>query len=160
MVDTYRVVPGRADGDNARLKLVDNGDGTYSPAAALAGGTANIGATKDAGPSWTTVWGVTAAPVSSNDMSSVASVTDAPTTGQKLVIDDIIVSANVAMSVTFKCETSAEVIAGPLYLPASGSMQITPRGKGPKLPTANKKLQAITSGTGAISVLVGYHSEA
>lgn len=129
--------------------------------AATPAGTNTIGATMDAGPSWTTVWGIVGVPFTSADQhSAAASVTDAPTSGQKLVIDDILVSVDTAMWVTFKCETTAVVIAGPFYLPANGSLQITPRGKGKKLATADKKLQVITSVAGNIMVDVGYHSEA
>lgn len=112
----------------------------------------------DAGTSWTTSWGVSNVPVTSADMSSVASVTGAPETGSKIVIDDIFMSVGAAMTVTFKEETSGTVMFGPFYLPANGSLQITPRGKR-KLPVADKKLQAITSTSGNISITVGYHSE-
>lgn len=124
-------------------------------------GSAIIGSTKDAGYHYTTVWGVSAAPFTSADQhSAVASVTDAPTSGQKIVVDDILISVDTAMSVTFKIETAGTIIYGPFYLPANGSLQFTPRGKGRKLATADKKLQAITSVAGNIMVDVSYHSEA
>lgn len=114
----------------------------------------------DAGYGWPSTWGVSAVPFTSADQhSAVASVTDSPGTGLKLVIDDIFVSVDTAMNVIFKEETSGTVIAGPFYLPANGTMQITPRGK-KKLPVAAKKLQVITSVSGNIMVDVGYHSEA
>lgn len=117
--------------------------------------------TKDDGPNWTTVWGVAGVPFTSSDQhSAAASVTDAPTSGQHLVIDDLIFSTDTAMNVTLKCETSGAVIAGPFYVPANFVGQLTPRGKGQKLATADKKLQVITSVAGNIMVLVGYHSEA
>jgi len=117
------------------------------------------GAIQDAGTAFKTVWGVSGVPKTSADQhSAVASCTDAPVSGQKLVIDDIFVSVDTAMSVTFKCETTGTVVAGPFYLAANSSMQITPRGK-KKLATADKKLQFITSGAGNIMVDVGYHSE-
>lgn len=115
----------------------------------------------DNGPAWTTVWGVSAAPFTSADQhSAVASVTDAPTSGQKIVVDDILVSVDTAMNVTFKIETAGTVIYGPFYLPSNGTMQFTPRGKGRKLATADKKLQVLTSVSGNIMVDVSYHSEA
>lgn len=119
------------------------------------------GGLSDAGPAWTSVWGVAGVPFTSADQhSAVASVTDAPTAGQKLVIDDLILSTDTDMTVTFKEETSGTVIFGPWYLTAKGgAMQVTPRGK-KKLATANKKLQVITSVAGNITVQASYHSEA
>ena len=46
--------------------------------------------TSDSGPSWTQVFGVSGARFTSADASTAAAVTDAPTSGQKLVIDDIV----------------------------------------------------------------------
>lgn len=117
--------------------------------------------TSDAGPSWTSVHGVSAAPFTSADQhSSAASVTDAPTSGQKLVITDLLVSVDTAMSVTFKCETSAAIITGPYYMPANSSLQLTPRGKAWKLASADKKLQVLTSVAGNVMVDAVYYSEA
>lgn len=114
----------------------------------------------DGGISQTTSRGVSGVPYTSADRSaSAASVTDAPTSGQKLVITDILFSCDTAMSVTFKEETSGTVIHGPLYFPANSTQQITLRGK-TKLPVANKKLQAQTSVAGNISVEAIYYSEA
>lgn len=116
-------------------------------------------ASLDAGPSWTSVWGVAGVPFSSADQhSAVASVTDAPTSAQKLCIDDLIISVDTAMSVTLKEETSGTVIFGPWYLPANTTLQVTLRGK-KKLPASDKKLQVITSVAGNITVQAGYHSE-
>lgn len=127
---------------------------------AVAAGTAVVGATQDAGPNWTSVHGVAGVPFTSADQhSAAASVTDAPTSGQKLVVTDLFVSVDTAMTVTFKCETSGVVIAGPFYLPANGTLQLTPRSKAWKLATANKKLQVITSVAGNIMVDAHYFSE-
>ena len=114
----------------------------------------------DSGPAWISKWGVSGSPFTSADQhSAVASVTDAPTSGKKLCIDDLIISVDTTMSVTFKEETSGTVIAGPYYLWAnSGPIQVTTRGK-LKLPTADKKLQVITSVAGNIMVQASYHSE-
>jgi hypothetical protein len=119
------------------------------------------GGLADAGPAWTTVRGVSGVPyTSANRSGGLASVTDAPVTGQKLVIDDLIVSVDTAMSVTFKEETSGNpVVHGPFYMPANSVLQVTLRGK-TKLSTANKKLQVITSAAGNIMVEATYHSEA
>lgn len=112
----------------------------------------------DGGPAWTTSRGVSGLPVNSADMTTAAAVTDAPTTGQKLVIDDILVSTDTAMSVTFLEETSGTVIRGPIYLADNSTTQITLRGV-TKLPTAGKKLMCDASAAGNITVEVGYHSE-
>lgn len=114
----------------------------------------------DAGPSWQTTRGVSGVPfTSANQSASAASVTDAPATGQKIVVDDVIVSVDTAISVTFKEETSGTVVLGPIYMPANSMAQITTRGR-LKLATADKKLQVQTSAAGNISVTTFYHSEA
>lgn len=113
----------------------------------------------EAGKAWTSVKGVSDAPFTSSDAQAAASVTDAPATDEKLVVDQIIVSVGAAMNVTFKEETSGTAILGPLYMAANTTLAIKPEGK-VKLATANKKLQVQASAAGAISVLALYHSEA
>ncbi len=137
----------------------DNNIGNVDLASAIPTGTNTIGATQDAGPSWTSTWGVSAVPVTSANMSaSAVAATDAPTSGQKIVIDDILVSSDTALRFIFTCETTGAVI-GHVRLPANGSAQITFRGKR-KLATVDKKLYCQTSAAGNVEVLVGYHSEA
>lgn len=115
--------------------------------------------TKDAGPNWTSVWGVAGVPVTTATTFSTAAVTDAPTSGQKICVDDIIVSTDAATTITLLEETSGTVMFGPWYLPAnSGPLQISVRGK-KKLATANKKLVATSVGAAHVTVQVGYHSE-
>jgi len=113
----------------------------------------------DAGAGWTTSRGVGGVPVASANMTTAAAVTDAPTAGEKLVIDDILVSTDTEMSVTFIEETSLTVIHGPIYLAANSTTQITLRGK-TKLPVAGKKLLCDASAAGNITVEVLHHSEA
>lgn len=113
----------------------------------------------DAGAGWTTARGVGGVPVNSADMTTAAAVTGAPTAGEKLVIDDILVSTDTEMSVTFIEETSLTVIRGPIYLAANSTTQITLRGK-TKLPVAGKKLLCDASVAGNITVEVLHHSEA
>lgn len=116
--------------------------------------------TYDAGASWNSGWGVGGSPFTSADQhSAAADVTDAPISGDKLVIDDIFVSVDTSMSVTFKEATSGTVVAGPFYLSANLPYQFTPRGK-LKTFVKDRKLQVITSVSGNIMVLVSYHSEA
>lgn len=145
------------------LQLIDDmisgSEAQVDVVAALPAGTNTIGATRDAGPSWTSVFGVSGARFTSADASaSAAAVTDAPTAGQKLVITDVLISVDTAMRVDLKEETSGTIIAS-LYLPANGSAQWTARSK-TKLATADKKLQVQTSAAGNIAVTAHYYSEA
>lgn len=147
-------------GTNAIGKLaansgVDIGD---VDVASIAAGSNTIGNTRDAGPSWTSAFGVTSAAVVSADLTTRTAVTDAPTSGQKLVITDIIVSSDTAMSILFEAETANTDIIK-VFIPANGTIQVTPRGK-IKLATADKKLMATASVAGNIAVTVVYYSEA
>jgi hypothetical protein len=102
--------------------------------------------------------GVNGLPVTSANASAAAvSVTDAPISGQKIVLTDIIISTDVEMVVDLKEETSGTVLAK-FYMGADSTTQFTPRGKF-KLAVADKKLQVQTSATGNISVLAIYQSE-
>lgn len=112
----------------------------------------------DNGPAWTSTWGVTNAPVQSADMTSIADVTAAPTSGQKLVITDVLVSTDTSMKLTFTEETSGTVMFS-MYVSAYGPAQVTFRGKR-KLATADKKLRCTASVAGNVSIIVGYYSEA
>lgn len=148
------------DVDVASIAAGDNNIGNVDVVTlpALPTGTNAIGATKDNGPNWTSVFGVAGARFTSADQSaSAASVTDAPTAGQKLVITDILVSTGSAIRVDFKEETSGTVLAS-LYMGVNDTQVWVPRGK-LKLATADKKLQVQTSLIGAIAVTVGYYSE-
>lgn len=132
----------------------------FVPQVAVAAGSAAIGSTTDGGPGWTSVLGVSGARYTSADRSgSAASVTDAPTSGQKLVITDLIVSVDTAMRVDFKEETSGTVVLSAYLSANSGPAQLTTRGKF-KLATADKKLQVQTSVAGNIAVTAIYYSEA
>lgn len=114
--------------------------------------------TSDNGPAWTSVFGVSGAAVVSADLTSATAVTDAPTSGQKLVIRDIVISADTAMNVLLEEETSGTDIFK-VFIPANGTVQLTPRSK-IKLATADKKLTAKASVAGNIAVTVTYNSEA
>ncbi len=122
---------------------------------ALTTGTNIIGAIKDAGANWTQSDKL----ISSSDASSSdVDASDAPTSGQKVVVDDIVVSVDTAMRVDFKEETSG-TIRFSVYLPINGTFHIAPRGKA-KLATADKKLLCRTSASGNIRATVLWHSEA
>jgi hypothetical protein len=108
----------------------------------------------DNGPGWTSTVTYTA----SADMQTAAALTAAPTSGQKIVITDIIFSSDTAMNFEFEEETSATVFAK-VYIPANGTVQLTPRIP-IKLATANKKLFGDASAAGNVAITVTYHSEA
>src|SRR5512138_2006326 len=77
---------------------------------------------RDAGPSWVPAQKHTA----SADLTTAAAITLAPDTGQRVVIDDLIVSSAVATTLTLQMENTADVLAV-LSIPASSVTQITPR---------------------------------
>lgn len=146
-------------GTNAIGKLaansgVDIGDVDIT---SIAAGTNTIGGTRDAGAAWTSVFGVSGAAVVSANITSATAITDAPTSGQKIIVDDIVVSTDTAMNILFEEETSGTDIFK-VFLPANGTLQITPRDK-VKLATADKKLTAKGSATGNVGITVTYHSE-
>ena len=127
--------------------------------ASITAGTNTIGGTLDAGASWTQVFGVAGVAYASADATASPAVTDAPTSGQKLVIDDIFLSVGAtAMQVDFEIETAGTHFLT-FYCAANTVYQFTPRAKF-KLPTADKKLLVDASVAGNISVTVFYHSEA
>lgn len=117
-----------------------------------------IGSTQDAGPAWSSSFGVSGARfTSANQSASAANVTDAPASGKKLVITDVLISVDTAMRVDLKEETSGTVLAS-AYMAANTVVQITPRSKW-KLATADKRLQVQTSASGNVAVTAFYHSE-
>jgi hypothetical protein len=113
----------------------------------------------DAGPSWTTSSGIAGVRFTSADQSAAAVVTSAPTSGQKLVITDLIVSVDTAMRVDFSVESAASTIIESIYLAANVPVNLITRGKR-KLGTADKKLAVRTSAAGNICVNAFYYSEA
>jgi hypothetical protein len=173
---------GAGDPNPAPIRLVDNGDGTYSIGtdAVITNATITTATMKidqatahanevilksalvglsDNGPAWASVVGVSgAAFASANQSAAAAAVTDAPTAGQKIVLTDLVVSVDTALTVTFTEETSGTVKAV-LYMAANSTAQITARGK-IKLDTADKRLMVRTSASGHIAVTAVYYSEA
>lgn len=153
------------------IKAVDNGDGTYSLATSGGGGTVTVAVTGtlpvavqgivptyDAGPYNVGSFGVTGSAYVSANATGTVAITDVPTTGQKLVITDVLLSTDTAMNILLQEETSANVIAK-IFLPANGTVQWTPRGK-VKLATVNKRLMAKASVTGNVGITTNYYSEA
>jgi hypothetical protein len=97
----------------------------------------------------------------SNDLSGGAvDISAAPVAGQKLVLTGLIISAGAAMNVTLKEQTSGTVLAGPFYLPANGSVVIPPGSRILKTQTADKKIQAIASVAGGLTIETWAFSEA
>lgn len=144
-----------------RVKPVWGVDGSVTDTSAtnpmpvtLGTGTNTIGATKDAGVNWTIVRTYT----TSADLTTAAAITAAPTGGQKLVLDDCLVSSAVASEFTIQEETSATVFAS-VFLPANGTAQITLR-DGLKTAVADKKFFGKMSAAGNVRVTACYHSEA
>lgn len=114
---------------------------------------------KDSGPAQTISFGIAGARFQSNDQSaSPAVVTSVPTSGQKLVITDLVVSVDTSCAVTFTEETSGTALLT-LYMAANSGGQVTPRGK-LKLATSNKRLMVQTSVAAKIAVTAFYYSEA
>lgn len=118
-----------------------------------------FGSTLDAGPSWTSKSGVNGETVTSaNATSTPLVVTDAPATGQKIVLDDIEISSDTKTLVTLRTTTGNKKL-GQYRIPADGFLQVTTRGK-KKAPTANQTLEVITADAANIYVTATYHSEA
>jgi hypothetical protein len=137
-----------------RVKLSIGADGSAADVSA-----ANPLPAVDSGAAWAQSYGVSGAAFVSADASAITAITDAPTTGQKLVIDDIFLSVgSTAMQVDFKLETAGTILLPSIYALANSFYQITPRGK-LKLATADKRLMIDTSVAGNVSVTVFYHSE-
>lgn len=121
---------------------------------ALPAGTNIIGATKDAGPNWTSVYTYT----TSADMSTAAAISAAPPAQQYIVIDDVFFSTDTEMSFEFEEETTGTVLFK-VYATANSTIQFTPRGK-VKLATANKKVFGDASASGNVAITLVYHYEA
>ncbi|KKN74833.1 hypothetical protein LCGC14_0387260 [marine sediment metagenome] len=115
-------------------------------------------AATDKGPEWNSVFGVSGAAFKSADASSTVAVTDAPTSGKKLVITDIYIGTDTAMLIEIEEETSGTIF---FSIPAAANawIPVITRSK-LKLPTADKKLHVNTDGAGNISVSAFYFSEA
>lgn len=123
----------------------------------VTGAVSVTGSTTDGGPSWTQSLGVGGARYTSADRSgSAAAVTDAPTSGKKLVITDVLISVDTTMRVDLKEESSGTVLAS-IYMAANTAQQFTFRSP-IKLPTADKKLNVQTSVAGNIAVTASYYS--
>jgi hypothetical protein len=121
-------------------------------------------ASTDNGPTWTDSHGVSNVPYTSASpiiaSGSPVNVTDAPASGKKLVITDLLVSSTTANNVVFVDESTAGLVTVPIVFNTPGTIQLTPRGKPWKLASANKHLQMYDTATGIVYVDAVYHSEA
>lgn len=97
-------------------------------------------------------------PFTSTDQSATAAlVTGNPPSGMFLVVDDLIVSVDTAMTVTFTEETTGTVVSK-VYLPANGTLNLVTRAKR-RLKAAGKGLKVQTSAAGNICVECLWHPE-
>lgn len=147
-------------GTNAIGKLaansgVDIGDVDVTSLPALTAGTAAIGATKDNGPETAGTFTYT----TSADMTAAASIGPAPTSTQKSVLLQAVISTDTAMLFTIQMETTAGSERQSWYLPASGSVIFVPRHP-VKLGTADKRWQGIASVAGNVAINTVTTSEA
>lgn len=121
-------------------------------------GTNVIGGARDAGPQWTNAFGVSGVRVTSADAQTPVAITDDPTSGQKIVLTDLVISVGADMRVDIIEETSGTVLLT-FYMVANSMVQFTPRSK-MKLSTADRQLMVDTSAAGNIAVTAFYYSEA
>lgn len=141
-------------GDGVKIAQTGSALNVNISSGSIPAGSASIGSTKDNGPAWT----VTRTYTTSADMTTAADLSAAPTSGQKIVADDILISSAVAMEFSIQEESAATAFAS-VFIPANGTVQITLR-DGLKLATANKKLQGKASVAGNVRITACYHSEA
>jgi hypothetical protein len=94
---------------------------------------------------------------SGNQSGSVAAVTDAPVSGQRLVITDIRFSSDTQLRIDFIDMGDNSALFSE-YVNANAGGQITLRGK-LKLSTADGQLGVMTSAAGNVAVTVVYYSE-
>lgn len=107
----------------------------------------------NAGPSWTQAILAT----SSADITAIADITAAPSSGQHLVMESVTISTAVAMIVTLKEETSLTIVK--VFNLTAGNLNAEwgpPNGL--RLPTADKKLRAISNTAGQVDISVISHS--
>jgi hypothetical protein len=98
-------------------------------------------------------------PTSSADMSSIADLTAAPTSGQHTVVESVTISAAAAMVVTLKEETTLTVLKVFNLTSSNLNAEWNPA-RGLKLPNVDKKLRAIASVSGQVDITVISHSAA
>lgn len=148
------VIEGVAGGTPVAVTLgtsptIDIGDVTILP------GTATIGAVKDGGAN---VAG-TKTYTTSADMSTAADIGPAPTSGEKSVLVQAVISVAEAMEFTLQMETTPAAERVSFFLPANGTIIFIPRYP-IKVGTANKKWQGKASVAGNVRISTTTVSEA
>lgn len=141
---------GGKDGSGNIQSILTGTDGSVT--INIPAGITSIGGTKDNGPQWTPTRTYTAI-----STATTTDVTAAPTSGQKIYLDDCLISCDAACAVSLIEETSGTVFAK-AFIPANGTVQITLR-DGIKAVVADKKIRAITSAAVNTSITACYHSE-
>ena len=134
------------------VQLIDNTTGTVLGAGAI------IGATKDAGPFWSTFLGVTgSAAVFTNISGTINAASDSPVSGNTIVLLGFVVSTDTAMRVDIQEETTGKILFT-LFLAANSSLHVFPRGK-VKLSSSNKRVMIKPYNVGNIAISTSYYSE-
>ena len=102
-------------------------------------------------------WTSSRARLASIDLRVIADMTPAPPDGQKVVIDDVLASAGIAIKLDFSEETTGTVLF---------SIRVQPNSTAPfssrsqcKLDTANKKVRVIANVIGAVEITMWWHPE-
>jgi hypothetical protein len=101
---------------------------------------------------------VTRTYTTSADARVATNITEAPESGKKIVLVDLIISSLVALVVTISEETSGTVFAK-FFTGATSTVQFSPRGF-LKCDTADKKLQVTADIAGSLAVTAIHFSEA
>jgi hypothetical protein len=107
---------------------------------------------QDAGTYWTSTQQYS---TSANASSTALAITGTPTSTKRIVLDDLLISTDTAMSATIR--TTGGTTFAKLYLYASAPIQLTFR-NGLKSPTADLAVEILTSVSGNITVTSSYHS--
>lgn len=144
--------PGTSTGCQ-RVCLADadsDGNGGYESSVAIL----------DGGPAWAVQNGVGTGAISSSDATSGMDLTSELPADQVIQITDMIISVGADMTVTIEEATSG--VGGTnivvLYMAANTTIQITPRSWIQVNGASGKKVRAITSAAGNISITFLYRS--
>ncbi len=108
----------------------------------------------DSGPSWP----VLQTQVTSADATAGVDILPAPAAGNTAIIDDLVISAAVEMTVTVQMATSGNDLLR-LYLPATAAIQVTLR-NGLRADNDAEAVEIVASVAGNVAVTTSYHLEA
>lgn len=108
---------------------------------------------KDDGPKWTSTQQYS---TSADASSTPLAITGTPTSGKRIVIDDLLISTNTALTLTIR--TSTPTTFAIIHVQASSPVQLTFR-NGLSAPAIDVAAQILTSASGTICVTCSYHSE-